>query len=349
MTSFHSVLLQADQSILDAVKTIEAGSLQIALVVDMAGILVGTVTDGDVRRGLLRGVRLDDSVTQVMNREPKTIRQSLGRDEALRLMRRLEIHQLPVIDELGRVVGLELLDELIRPPVQDTWVVLMAGGLGTRLMPLTQATPKPLLPVGGKPLIETIIGNFIDQGFERFFLSVNYKAEMFRSHFGDGSQLGVRIEYLEENQALGTAGALSLLPEPPPGPVIVMNGDLLTSIDFRHLLNFHRDQRGAATMCVREYSFQVPYGVVEIDGHRLTRITEKPVQSFFVSAGIYVLEPDVLGLIPPGTFFNMPDLFDAAAAAERETLAFPIREYWLDIGRFDDLERARSEFDKVFG
>ncbi len=349
MSDYRSVLVSASSSILEAVKTIDAGSLQIALVVDGNGVLLGTVTDGDVRRGLLRGVRLEEPVAEVMNRQPKTIHRSQGRDEALRMMRRLDIHQLPVVDDGHRVVGIELLDELIRPDVQDTWVVLMAGGLGTRLMPLTEATPKPLLPVGGKPLIETIIGNFVDQGFSRFFLSVNYKAEMFRSHFGDGSRLGVQIEYLHEDQALGTAGALSLLPDAPPGPVIVMNGDLLTSIDFRHLLKFHHDHAGAATMCVREYSFQVPYGVVETDGYRLASITEKPVQSFFVSAGIYVLGPDVLDLIPRGEFFNMPELFQAAAARGQETLAFPIREYWLDIGRFDDLERARTEFDKVFG
>jgi dTDP-glucose pyrophosphorylase len=348
MKSLSDILITPADTILTALQIIEAGSVQIALVVDPERKLLGTVTDGDVRRGILRGVKLDEPVARVMNANPVVTRHADGSDEALRTMRRLEIHQLPVVNADGQVVGLERLDDLIRPLSSDTWVVLMAGGIGARLLPLTEVTPKPLLPVGGKPLIETIIGNFIDQGYHRFFLSVNYKADMFKDHFGDGSALGVRIDYLHEQTALGTAGALGLLPERPTEPIIVMNGDLLTSVDFSHLLRFHRDHGGAATMCVRDYSFQVPYGVVNIDGHRLAGIVEKPVQSFFVSAGIYVLNPDVLDLIPRQGSFDMPQLFEAATAAGHDTLVFPIREYWMDIGRFDDLERARTEFDKVF-
>lgn len=348
MADFRKVTIGLDSTVIDVIQTIEQGAIQIALVVDSEGVLLGTVTDGDIRRGLLRGIDLKGPVASVLQARPRTIRVEEGKEAAYRLMRRLEIHHMPVVDAGGRLVGLELLDDLVKLNAQDTWVVLMAGGKGTRLMPLTASTPKPLLPVGGKPLIETIIGNFIDQGFQRFFLSLNYKAEMFRAHFGDGSRLGVSIEYLHEAEALGTAGALSLLPGRPPGPMIVMNGDLLTAIDFRNLLIFHREHKAAATMCVREYSFQVPYGVVEIDGPRLMGIVEKPVRSCFVSAGIYSLEPEMMDLLPGG-YYDMPDLFEAARTSGQETLAFPVREYWLDIGRVADLERARTEFDEVFG
>jgi dTDP-glucose pyrophosphorylase len=345
---YRKVLLPETAEILEAVGAIDSSSTQIALIVDESGKLLGTVTDGDVRRGLLRGIKLDEPVARVMNRNPTVLHQSEGREEALRTMQRLALHQLPIVDETGRVVGLELIDDLLAPEPEEAWVVLMAGGFGKRLLPLTEETPKPLLPIGGKPLIETIVTNFAKQGFRKFFLAVNYKAEQIISHFGNGLDFNVEIKYLHEDQPLGTAGALSLLPERPLSPVIVMNADLLTSIDFRNLLHFHKSHAGVGTIGVREYAFQVPYGVVTLDGHRLTGIAEKPVQTFFVSAGIYVLQPTLLDLIPQRTFYNMPDLFEAASARGQQTLAFPIREYWLDIGRFDDLERARNEFAQAF-
>lgn len=349
MKDFALTLVGPAMPILQAIKAIEAGSRQIALVVDDDRRLLGTVTDGDIRRGILRGIGLDQPVSAVMNSRPLTANVDQGRDAVLRLMRDREIHQIPLLDSGGRLVGLETLDELIHRDQVDVWVVLMAGGLGTRLRPLTENTPKPLLPVGGRPLLETIIENFANQGFRRIFLSVNYKAEMFEQHFGDGSRYGVSIEYIHEPDRMGTAGALTLLPSRPENPVIVMNADLLTTLDFRQLLEFHRSHRAKATMGVREYSFQVPYGVVKADQARLLSITEKPVQQFFVSAGMYVLEPDALNFIPNDTFYDMPTLFEALLAQGAEASVFPVREYWLDIGRLDDLERAQSEFGKVFG
>jgi len=349
MKDFSQALVGPAMQILEAIKAIEAGSRQIALVVDDAQHLMGTVTDGDIRRGILRGIGLDQPVTAVMNSRPLTANLDQGRDAVLRLMRDREIHQIPLLDSGGRLVGLETLDELIRRDQVDVWVVLMAGGLGARLRPLTEKTPKPLLPVGGRPLLETIIENFANQGFHRIFLSVNYKAEMFERHFGDGSRFGVSIEYIHEPDRRGTAGALTLLPSRPENPLIVMNADLLTTLDFRQFLEFHRSQRSRATMGVREYSYQVPYGVVETDQARLLSISEKPVQQFFVSAGMYVLEPDVMDLIPRDTFYDMPMLFETLLARGSEASVFPVREYWLDIGRLDDLERAQSEFGKIFG
>lgn len=348
MKDFAQTLVGPAMPILETIKAIEAGSRQIALVVDDARHLLGTVTDGDIRRGILRGIGLDQPVSAVMNPRPLTANLDQGRDAVLRLMRDREIHQIPLLDAGGCLVGLETLDALIHRDQVDVWVVLMAGGLGTRLRPLTENIPKPLLPVGGRPLLETIIENFANQGFQRIFLSVNYKAEMFERHFGDGSRYGVSIEYIHEPDRRGTAGALTLLPSRPENPLIVMNADLLTTLDFRQFLEFHRSHRAKATMGVREYSFQVPYGVVEADGERLVSISEKPVHQFFVSAGMYVLEPDVLDRIPAGCFYDMPTLFQSLASEKADAAVFPVREYWLDIGRLDDLERAQAEFSSFF-
>ncbi len=348
MKDWKSTLIAPDATLREAIQTIDNGALQIALVVDGGRRLLGTVTDGDLRRAILKGFGLDQPVQTIMNPRPTVARAEHDISQVLADMQRKQIHRVPVVDDEGRVIGVELLEELIRPSERDNWVVLMAGGLGTRLSPLTNDRPKPMLNVGNKPLLETIIENFVEQGFHRFFISVNYMAGMIKDHFADGSRWGAQIHYLEEDRKLGTAGALSLLPEPPTSPFLVMNGDLLTKVNFRHLLDFHREHRAQATMCVREYDFQVPYGVVRLDGQRIAGIDEKPVQRFFVNAGIYVLEPEALQLVPRDTFFDMPSLFEKLIAENRETAAFPIREYWLDIGQLADYDRANGEFAGVF-
>lgn len=348
MKDWKKVLINADMSLRETIRVIDSGALKIALVVDADQKLLGTVTDGDIRRGILRGCSLEDSVQQVLNRTPTVAAQNEGKDQILALMRLKQVYQIPVIDGDGRVVGLEIVERILETPRYDNCVILMAGGLGSRLKPLTDDTPKPLLKVGGKPILETILENFIHYGFTNFRISVNYKGELIENYFGDGSRWGARIEYLRESKKLGTAGALGLLTERPNLPVLVMNGDVLTKVNFQQLLEFHREHRALATMCVREYDFQVPYGVVTVDNHRILNIEEKPVQRFFVNAGIYVLEPEALDLIPEDTFFDMPTLFEKVVAQQKETAVFPIREYWLDIGRMDDFQRAEGEFGKVF-
>ena len=221
----------------------------------------------------------------------------------------------------------------------------MAGGLGSRLQPLTEDKPKPLLSVGDKPILETILESFIEQNFRRFYISVNYKADAIKKHFADGGRWNAEIRYLEEETRLGTAGALDLIPERPELPLLVMNGDLLTRVNFRDLLDYHLDQKAQATMCVREYDFQVPFGVVEIEDHHILSIDEKPVHRFFVNAGIYVLEPGLIDLIPKGEYFDMTDLFARAIEKGHETQAFPIHEYWIDVGRIDDLDRANHDHE----
>ena len=343
-----TILVTPMASVRDAVKVIDDGGMQIALVVGSDRKLLGALTDGDIRRGLLAGVGLDQPVGQVMNAAPRAVGVEQSVDEAVRLMRRLSIKQVPAVDANGRVVGIHWYDDEIPPPDDDVWVVLMAGGLGTRLRPLTEHMPKPMLPVGGRPLLETIVRNFAAQGYRRIFLSVNYKSEVIREHFGDGGRLGVAIEYIVEDKRMGTAGALSLLPRRPTDPVIVMNGDLLTTVNFRQLVEFHRDQGARATMCVREHSYQVPYGVVETDGSRLTSIVEKPTHTCFVNAGIYVVDPSALVLLPAGEPFDMPLLFESIRSSGSTASVFPIHEYWLDVGRLDDLERAKADFGKIF-
>ena len=336
-------------TILQALQTIDTNALQIGLVLGENDILLGTVTDGDIRRGILRGITFDETVASVMNRNPVTAYIDYHKDQLLDIMKRRRLRQMPITDSCNRVIGLVTIEDLLQTELRDNWVVIMAGGMGTRLGDLTRNCPKPLLTVGGKPVLEIIVENFKDSGFHNFFFSVNYRAEMIEEYFGNGEKWGVTIKYLREKQRLGTAGALSLLPGELDKPIIIMNGDLLTKVNFKQLLDYHIQHQALGTMCVREYSFQVPYGVVHIDNGRLRHIEEKPVQSFFVSAGVYVVEPAALDFIPKQQYYDMPSLFDAITKSSHPANVFPIHEYWIDIGKRDDLDRANDEYWQVFG
>lgn len=345
MKDWKRILIKPDASIIEAIEIIDNGSLQIALVVDSDNRLLGTVTDGDVRRGLLKRIDINEEpVTLIMNAKPTVARSNENREAIFALMKAKDLGQMPIVDEQGRVISLETLHSY----EPDNWVVIMAGGIGSRLSPLTQDNPKPMLHVGDRPILETILLNFAEQGFRKFYIAVNYKAEKIEDYFGDGAKWGVTIKYLREKERLGTAGSLSLIPERPQLPLLVMNGDLLTKVNFRQLLDFHQEHRAVATMCVREYRIQLPYGVVQLDKHRLTGITEKPVHNFFVSAGVYVFEPDALGYVPADAYLDMPSLFEKLIAGQKETAVFPLREYWIDIGRMGDFKRAEGEFYEVF-
>ncbi|MEW5772893.1 MAG: nucleotidyltransferase family protein [Thermodesulfobacteriota bacterium] len=345
MTAKH-LLVSLDAPIREALKVINDSGTLIALVADEDQRLVGTVTDGDVRRGLLRGLAMDDPVSAVMFRDFTSVRESDDPATFQEIMRRKCIAHLPELDAGGRVVRLHLLGE--EQGRRENWVVLMAGGLGTRLRPLTDDCPKPLLKVGGKPILQTIIEKFREAGFYRFFLSVNYRAEMVRAFFGDGSHLGVQIEYLHETEKLGTAGSLGLLPQRPDRPFFVMNGDLLTKVDFVQLLDFHSAQGATGTMCVREYQIQIPFGVVSVDGSTIRGVEEKPTRTFFVNAGIYAFSPEALDFVSQGDFLDMPTLFERLAGSGRVTSAFPIFEYWLDIGQMKDYEQGKNDYCALF-
>ncbi len=341
--NWKDIVIFPETSLGEVIAKIDKSALQVAVVLNPDQTLAGILTDGDIRRAILAGKSLDVSVSEVMNPRPTAVPMSMPRSKMLTLMRRKTLHHLPLTDENHRLVGLATLDDLIGAVDHPNWVILMVGGLGTRLHPLTKECPKPLLKVGGKPILEIIIESFAEQGFKQIFLSVNYKAEMIQDYFGEGNRWGIQVSYIHEKERLGTAGALSLLPERPTTPMIVMNGDILTRTSFDSLLKFHEAQDAVATMAVREYDFQVPYGVVRMDGSKIEAIEEKPLQRFFVNAGIYVLSPEVLKYIPKDAFFDMPTLFENLIAANQATAAYPLREYWLDIGRMSDLERANQQ------
>ncbi len=328
----------------NAVRVIDRGAAQIALVTDENHRLLGTVTDGDIRRALLRGVSLDSPVEQIMHRNFRALPAEASECEALVLMRREKLQQVPALNGDGRVIRLFLLDELVTPKTLPNAVVLMAGGQGKRLRPMTEDCPKPMLRVGGNPLLEIILRQCLDAGFRDFYIAVNYLKNQIKAYFGDGARWGVNIRYLEEDQPLGTAGALSLLPQRPVDPILVMNGDVLTHVDFKCLLCFHAEHQSAATLCVRKHATQIPYGVVRTDDIRVLALEEKPVFSHYINAGIYLLNPDLIDLLPYDCFQDMPQLLEKALQRQHRVTAFPIHEYWLDVGIPEALERANGEW-----
>jgi len=337
-------LLAETASIREAMRCIDVNSSKIVLVVDDRNRLMGTITDGDIRRGVLRGLELSAAVGAIMNTHPAVGALNETYEARQARMREHRIRHLPIVAD-GVLIGLELLEAVPARSPMRSCVVLMAGGLGTRLRPLTATHPKPLLFVGDKPILETIIERFASHGFSRFFIAVNYKAELVEEYFGDGAERGVQINYLREDTELGTAGALSLMPSLPDAPFIVMNGDVLTKLDFGELLAYHVEQGAKATMCVREHSIEVPYGVVAVEGQRILSIDEKPVHNYLINAGVYVLEPDVLSLVSEREAIDMPQLFGRILRKGWNASVYPVRDYWLDIGAVRDFH---IEFEKVF-
>jgi dTDP-glucose pyrophosphorylase len=344
MADWHKTLVSPNNTLREVLAAIDAAELQVALVVDNHKKLLGVITDGDVRRGLLAGMTLESPASKVMNTQFTVATEDMKPSASETLMREKQLRHIPIVDEHGIILDLRLLDEVTKTERLPNVVVLMAGGLGERLGELTKDTPKPLLKVGDKPILEIILESFLAQGFHRFFLSVNYKSQMIEDYFGDGSRWGASIQYVRETKRLGTGGSLSLLPEVPKEPFFVMNGDLLTKVNFKGMLEFHESQAQLATMAVREYDVQIPFGVTELDGHKIIGLSEKPVKRFFVNAGVYVLSPQCLPLIPKDDFFDMPNLFQKLIDNGFTTASFPLHEYWLDIGRMSDFQRANVEY-----
>ena len=340
--NLEQLLIKPDVTILAALEAISKGAKQIVLVVDDNRKLLGTVTDGDIRRGLLRGLALEAKVSEVMNQNPHTATTDEDAAEVMDREVKKLIHNVPVIDSNGIVVGLLTDEDRLVAKIQSTPVVLMAGGKGVRLHPLTLDTPKPMLKIGDTPIIEIIIRNLRAQGFRKIYISVNYLADVIENHIKDGAWLDVDVEYLHEDQPLGTAGAIAQLNGTLTEPFLVMNSDLLTKTDFRQLVKNHKKTGAAATLGVREYSFQIPYGVVNLDGDVVDSISEKPTHRSLVSAGIYALSPEALQLAKAGEYCDMPTLLDRVRERGEKVVAFPIHESWLDIGRHDDLELARN-------
>lgn len=348
MNNSKELIVKEYFTIKESLEIIDTGTMRIAIVIDDNNILLGTLNDGDIRRALLNGYTLDTEIKNIYHTTPIVCMINDSKDYIIQKAIKHNTYQIPIVDNNNKLHDVLNLATLLINTNRNNKVILMAGGLGSRLKPLTNNTPKPLLKVGQKPILETIIEKFSDYGFKNIIISVNYKSQMIKDYFGDGSNFGVNIEYLEEDKRLGTAGALSLIKEKINKPFFVMNADLLTNVNFIHLLDYHFSENAIATMCVREYDFQVPYGVVTMDNSKIKSITEKPVHKFFVNAGIYLLSPKILNLIPSETFYDMPTLFENLLKNNENVLSFPIHEYWLDIGKIVDYERANIEYDNVF-
>lgn len=345
MVDLQALQLRPSTPVLEAMRFIDRGAAQIALVVDEQHRLLGTLTDGDIRRGLLHGETLESPAERLMNRQFRCVRSGEDQAAVLEMMRREVIRQIPVLDDEGRVVELLLLQDLLAPSQFPNAVVIMAGGKGTRLRPHTEHCPKPMLPVDGKPMLEILLEQCIASGFRQFYLSVNYLKEQIIEHFGDGKAWGVAIDYLVEDEPLGTAGSLQLLPDSLKEPFLVMNGDVLTRLNPRQLLTFHVDHDAKATLCVREHVITVPFGVVQTNGVELAAFEEKPSYHQLVSAGVYVIDPQLLPLLPPHQPTDMPTLVLSAQQAGHRVAVCPIHEYWIDVGRPETLKEADATWE----
>lgn len=348
MYKIDEIKINQNASIKQALKVIDKGAIKVAVVLSDDGLLLGMLSDGDIRRALLKGMSLDDSITGIINKDPVVANINDTKERILELANEKKLHQIPIISN-GKLIGIQDIREFLAPKNKPNKVILMVGGLGARLRPLTNDMPKPMLDVGNKPILHTIVENFAKYGYTDIIMCVNYKSEIIKEYFGNGDKFGVKIEYVLENQRMGTAGALSLLQKRPKDDFFVMNGDLLTNVNFEYLHEYHKDSNALASICIRKYDMQVPYGVVNVRANKVTSIEEKPMQSFFVSAGIYMFSPIVLDFIPKGVFYDMPTLFSELLKQGFAVYPFFIREYWLDIGRIDEYRRANDEYEGVFG
>jgi dTDP-glucose pyrophosphorylase len=337
--------LSLENSIEDAIKIIDISGLQIALIVDKEGVLLGTVTDGDIRRALLKGFTLDTLVGEIMYSTPLVVTPHISANQVIHLMKVNKVHKVPIVDERHRVVGMHLWEQidLNTEPCIEAPFVIMAGGLGSRMKHHTQKCPKPMLKVAGKPMLEHIIERARDEGFRNFIISINYLGEIIKTYFGTGKRWGVKIEYLEEQKPLGTAGALAQLKRTKYTSFLITNGDVISDIRYRELLNFHKENNACATMAIRQFEWQNPFGVVEIEGLNILGFVEKPIVRSQINAGVYVLSNSAIDLLNEGEVCDMPALFSKVMSEDMKAIVFPMHETWADIGRPEDLLKANED------
>lgn len=340
MKPIHEYCVKPQETIFQTMKVIEQGAIQLVFVVGEDQKLQGVVSDGDIRRHLISGGDLSDLTEVAMNKSPIVVHK---KDSQSVILHQLQVHGLrviPVIDENKIILGVHTIEELLGIGSRPNTAVIMAGGKGMRLRPLTENCPKPLVKVGSEPMIEHVFRNLVEAGFSKFIISVNYLKQMMIDYCGDGSKWGISIEYLEENEPLGTAGALGLMTKELQEPLLVMNGDVITHAKFGNILSTHVRSGSMATMCVREYDFQVPYGVVLANENEFMGVEEKPIHRFFVNAGIYVLDPKTLSSIPRDRRYDMTDFFNDLKKQGHKTSIYSLQEYWVDVGRHEDLKNA---------
>jgi dTDP-glucose pyrophosphorylase/predicted transcriptional regulator len=343
------VIIMPTQTLKQAMEVLNQSKYHICFVVGPDSKLIGSLTDGDIRRAFLKGANLESVVQDYMNPSPKMVEEGISMEEIVKRMNTWGVRQIPVVNSKGVIVKVEIVESLMNLFQKPNRVILMAGGFGKRLSPLTDHIPKPLLQVDGTPILEHILRRFKELGFYKFTISVNYKAGMIVDYLEDGSKLGIEIDYLYEDKPLGTCGALSLLKDKPTEPFFVMNADLLTRANFSTILEYHNANDSFATMCVREHSVEVPYGVVKMDqNNKILSIEEKPKETNYINAGIYVLSPQILDHINSGDYLDMPTLFTNLNKKDVSSLSYILREYWLDIGRMEDFHKAQTEYEKYY-
>ncbi len=343
-----NIFIKAEDSIKIAMAAIDRGARGIALIVDDEQRLLGTVTDGDVRRAILRGVSLEEPVKAIMNSHYTFVSPDYSRTFITTIFQTRGIMQIPVLDDEMRVVDIIFYHDFFDDTAKENWAIIMAGGLGTRLHPLTQEVPKPMLRVGAKPIIETIIDQLKSYGYMNIVLCLNYKADIIRNYFQDGTNFGVNIKYVSERKRLGTAGALKLAREYISKPFFVLNGDILTKLNFEQFMQFHVNNGNSITIGTKQYEIQIPYGVVDLKDEKVVNLKEKPCSSYFISGGMYCLDPETIDRIPEDEYFDITQLISEYLDAGRKVGSFPITEYWMDIGQIDDYNQAKADYEVMF-
>lgn len=344
MYDWKKVTVSPEAHLIEVLRIIDAQALRIALVTNENGRLLGTLTDGDIRRALLEHGNLQIPAKNIMNTNPIKALKTMSPIEFDALLRVNNILAIPLVDEYDVLFGLHTIQDHYQSRIKENPVFIMAGGFGTRLKPLTDTCPKPMLNVGGKPILETILESFLEAGFRNFYFSTHYLPEVIEEYFGNGSKFGCSIKYVFEKEPLGTGGALGLLPgDLPDLPIIMINGDVLTKVNINHLLEDHKNKGGIATMCVKQHQYQIPYGVIREQSGQVIGVDEKPIQTYFVNAGVYVIEPRLLASIEPNVVINMPPLLMKKVDEGERVNLFPIHEYWLDIGQHSEFEKAQSD------
>tara|TARA_Y100000739_G_C20570468_1_gene447500 strand:+ start:213 stop:1283 length:1071 start_codon:yes stop_codon:yes gene_type:complete len=346
--SCNNCIVYGEGDIRQVITAIEKGGLRIALILTKENQLVGTISDGDIRRGLLKGLSLDSPFSTIIKKECFTAKLTTSKEVILKMMRENAISQMPIISESSKFIGLEISEDLLPNSSQfclPNYALLMAGGKGSRLRPITDDCPKPMLPINNKPILEIILEQCVNSGIRNFYISVNYLAEKIINYFGDGSKWSVNIEYIREDIPLGTAGALKLIPKVLTDPLILINGDVLTKTSFQNVIRYHTNNKAKITICAREQILSSPYGVIEVEGIQFKSMIEKPSFKQLVNAGIYVLNPSVLELLKNKEYLDMPDLIMLCKEKKENIIVYPVHEYWLDIGKPEALNKAYYDWN----
>lgn len=345
ISDWKKIILRPNDTMVSAIKNLNKESFRIVLVADKNNKLLGTITDGDIRRALMNNMSMESKLVNFMFKKPTTLKFPYNREKALTIMKKNSLLHLPILDSTGKIKKLEILQNLLEERKKSNPVLIMAGGLGKRLMPITKNVPKPLLLIENKPILEIIIDQLSKNLFKNIFISTFYKSEMIENHFGNGKDRNLNIKYLKEKKQLGTAGSLSLIPNKfREHPILVMNSDLLTKLDYDELMSFHKKKKNIITLCIRKKFFSIPYGVVKSNKNRVIDISEKPSQEYFINAGIYVIDPSVLKEVGKNKYLDMTDLIKKCIKKKLKVTAFPIHEYWLDIGLKEDFDSARRNW-----